>query len=238
MKFRTILILIGSMWAGHNLFAQEVTLPKVIPPSPDASPIGKFGDIPVGTYTGIPNISIPLYQINVRDLALPISLSYHGSGVRVEEEASWVGLSFALEATGIITRTVRGTDDLINEIGSHGYVYDYEAIPTEGQPVPIQYILDGCQGDLDPQPDIFHYDFMGSRGKFVLKKRLNSTDPFEAVLLSPTDKTTILYDDAMGTWTIYTKDGYKGIFSVKEYSRSMSGPVLNPNSPPSPLQWD
>lgn len=231
-------IIVVALLASHSLPGQQISLPKIVPPSPEASAIGKFGDIPVGTYTGIPNISFPLYQINVRDISFPITLNYHGSGVRVEEEASWVGLSWALESAGMVTRTIRGNDDFVDEFGSHGYAYDYTEIPPIGQPVPTQYVLDACQGELDPQPDIFTYDFMGSQGKFVLKRRSSANDPIEAVFLSPKDKTTILYDGSTESWTIFTDDGYKGIFSVKEYSRSMSGPVTDPRNPPSPLQWD
>jgi hypothetical protein len=48
---------------------------NVIPPSPNAAALGKYGEIPVSYYTGVPNISIPIYEIKTRDLSLPISLS-------------------------------------------------------------------------------------------------------------------------------------------------------------------
>jgi len=63
--------------------------PNIIPPSPEAAALGKFGEIPVGKYSGIPNINIPLHTLQSRVISVPISLSYHASGIKVEEEASW-----------------------------------------------------------------------------------------------------------------------------------------------------
>lgn len=49
---------------------------SVIPPSPNAASLGKYGDIPVSYYTGLANTSILIYSISSRDISLPISLSY------------------------------------------------------------------------------------------------------------------------------------------------------------------
>ncbi|MGP1994271.1 RHS repeat protein [Zobellia laminariae] len=108
-----------------NLRAQE--LPNVIPPSPEARAFEKYGNIPVSTYTGVPNIIIPLYTIKQGDITVPISLSYHASGVKVDEEASTVGLGWVLNAGGIISRNIYGDDDFTNNyyfnIGGEGRAY-------------------------------------------------------------------------------------------------------------------
>ena len=67
--------------------------------------------MPVGSYTGIPKIEVPLFNISVRDLTLPVSLSYHAGGFRVADEASWVGLGWTLNAGGSISRTIKDKDD-------------------------------------------------------------------------------------------------------------------------------
>ncbi|HEY4654092.1 MAG TPA: hypothetical protein VIH22_06240, partial [Cyclobacteriaceae bacterium] len=88
-----------------------VAPPPVIPPSPDAASLGKYGGTPVGLHTGIPNISIPLYTIKTSRLEVPISISYHAGGVKVSEIASWIGLGWSLQAGGVITRSVVGKPD-------------------------------------------------------------------------------------------------------------------------------
>ena len=72
-------------------------------------------DIPISYYTGTPSISIPIYTIKNADISVPISITYHGAGIRVEEEASQVGLGFALNAGGVIRRQIRGRDDMLSD---------------------------------------------------------------------------------------------------------------------------
>ncbi|MCI5058411.1 MAG: DUF6443 domain-containing protein [Flavobacteriales bacterium] len=81
------------------------------PVSPEASGFLKFGDVPVSTYTGIPQINIPLTEIQTGDLSIPVSISYHGSGIKVNEESSSVGLGWMLNVGGAITQSIRGLDD-------------------------------------------------------------------------------------------------------------------------------
>src|SRR5690554_53112 len=93
-------------------------LPQII--SPQAYEFTKYGDVPVNTYTGVPNISVPLYEIEAAGLNIPISLSYHSNGIKVSEEASWVGLGWTLNAGGSIVQVVKGFDDF-NSVGAFGY---------------------------------------------------------------------------------------------------------------------
>src|SRR5258706_15772099 len=98
------LLVLPACMAFSTLFAQNSPgLKTFTPPSPNATSLGKYGEVPVSYYTGIPNISVPLYSIKSRDLELPISLNYHAGGIRVEELASWVGLGWTLNAGGVIT---------------------------------------------------------------------------------------------------------------------------------------
>ncbi|MBL0741394.1 hypothetical protein [Chryseolinea lacunae] len=83
----------------------------VNPPPPDVSALTKFGQVPVSNFTGIPNISVPIYTINEGTVAFPISIQYHAGGIKVKEDASEVGLGWALSAGGSITAITRGRPD-------------------------------------------------------------------------------------------------------------------------------
>src|SRR4051812_33064506 len=88
-------------------------LSKIVPPSPTAASLGVFGNNSKGTYNGVPEISIPIFQTDAAGQSINISLSYDASGVRPTQDASWVGLGWSLAyGGGVITRTVRGQDDL------------------------------------------------------------------------------------------------------------------------------
>lgn len=90
-------------------------LKTVMPPTPSPSAIGKYIDQPVGYYTGIPQVQIPLWSISLRNYTMPIFLSYHGGGIKVEEEATNVGLGWTLQAGGVVTRSVRDLPDDYNK---------------------------------------------------------------------------------------------------------------------------
>lgn len=76
--------------------------------SPEVAALGKFVDMPVSRHTGIPDISIPIYNLGVGKLTVPIDLKYHLSGHQVDEVASQVGLGWTLGAGGVVTQDIQG----------------------------------------------------------------------------------------------------------------------------------
>ncbi|MDX1545797.1 MAG: hypothetical protein R3247_02345, partial [Rhodothermales bacterium] len=196
---------------------------RVDMPSPTAASLGTFGDVPVGLYTGTPSISIPLHTVRGRTLSVPITLSYHASGVKVEETPGWVGAGWALSAGGVITRTVRGLPD----DGLHGYletgalINDFlwnaasnASLKTflEGSPLSSQewddYTYEVDQKRADPEPDQFFFNVAGRSGQFFF-------DASGAVRVVPHQKITIEYDaptlldnfTGIPGWTLTMEDG-------------------------------
>jgi RHS repeat-associated protein len=155
----------------------------VVMPSPNAASLGKYGDIPVSLYTGIPNIGIPIHTVQDGMLSLPISLSYHAGGVKVGEPCSWVGLNWSLQAGGMISRTVQGkADERID-----GYLEIGSKISTINTPVTLnpnnkcisynnstdalvngQFGANITNGGKDGEPDIFSFSVGGYNGKFYI----------------------------------------------------------------------
>jgi hypothetical protein len=75
---------------------------RVTLPSPNAASFGKFGDVPVNLYSGVPDISVPLFTAKGRTLELPVTARYHPGGIRAEEVGGWLGKwapFFACQAT-------------------------------------------------------------------------------------------------------------------------------------------
>ncbi len=94
--------------------------PTVIPAQPSSASLMKFVDIPVSYYTGVPNISIPLYEIVSGDLKIPISISYHAGGIQVDEEAGTIGLGWAINYGGSIVQNISGYNDFISSASQYG----------------------------------------------------------------------------------------------------------------------
>ena len=84
---------------------------SVVPSSPNVAALEKFVNFPVSNFTGVPNIDVPIHTVTEGNLSLPISVNYNASGIKVEETASWVGLGWALNAGGAISRQVMGGPD-------------------------------------------------------------------------------------------------------------------------------
>ncbi|PRD46263.1 hypothetical protein [Sphingobacterium haloxyli] len=150
--------------------AQGLDYTRVSISSPNSASLGKFADIPVNKHTGVPVINIPLYTIESGALHLPISLSYHAGGIKVTESASWVGTGWALNAGGMITRTVRGIPDegVNSHKGQYGHYtnYGYSNYLTLTGDGGRTYDRFFETGERDGEPDLFTFNFNGYSGKF------------------------------------------------------------------------
>jgi len=119
------LIALVGILLGHSAHGQAQPLMQVIaPPAPEVAALGKFGLVPVDYFTGVPDISIPVYTVQDGGLSFPISLKYHAGGIKVKEDASEIGLGWALSAGGSIVSVVRGQPDLPS-----GFLNTYQIMP-------------------------------------------------------------------------------------------------------------
>lgn len=129
-------LIIFTLFVSVQLNAQNTqNAPQIVPPAPNAAALAQYADVPVSKYSGVPNISIPIYTINTGGYQLPIILSYHASGIKVQQEASSTGLGWALNAGGVITRQIRGIDDF-NSITDHKGFFTAPALPSYGSSMP------------------------------------------------------------------------------------------------------
>jgi YD repeat-containing protein len=142
---------------------------QYLPASPNAASLGKYSDIPINYNTGIPNISIPVYDIKECDITLPISLSYHAGGIRVQEEASMVGLGWSLNAGGVINRSTRGMADegWQGFFTTHQTIKDLISNAINGDEARDKKIMI-MSGTLDSEPDLFSCNVGGISIKFSM----------------------------------------------------------------------
>jgi YD repeat-containing protein len=188
------------IFAALNCFSQntDTKLPTVISPAPNAAALAKYGNIPISAYSGVPNISIPIYEIAIRDIKVPISISYHASGIKVSEEASRVGLGWALNAGGAISRSIMNLDDFWDQ--PYAYFNSQNNAPRLKPEPGALYVDFATHKDLsvqfgnqlryldvnthtmqtldfedrfdnsnvDFEPDQFTFNFPGGSGKFIM----------------------------------------------------------------------
>ena len=211
MKTCMLFLLFVFLYWGNDIQGQtqEIVL-KNYTPSPEAYSLMEYSEIPVSLYTGVPDISIPIYTIRVGNYSLPISLRYHASGIKVGQEASRIGLGWSIHAGGAISRSVRGWDDL------KGYWTQTDTIPNEDS----EYIWYSVYHDRkDYEPDIFHYNFDGFSGKFYANKGAGSSSIVPKFLLAdPEGNLRIEYqgDEMDGSFVVVTPENLKYVFGIRE----------------------
>lgn len=224
MKRKVIVPIILALLSVNKVFSQEI--PKVMPPSPNASALAQYANQPVSNYTGVTNISIPLYNVKSGEIELPISLSYHSSGIKVAQEASLVGLGWVFNGGGAITRSVNGVDDLDS---FNGYVVTEELPSTNsddlitGPDAPYFWpYRDINIGIRDGKPDILYYNFGKESGKMIFEKRQPNNNKIKGIPLQQTNA-TFVYDLDTKEWEVTDGNGWKYYFTVREISRGYSG---------------
>ncbi|TCN49640.1 hypothetical protein D0809_24240 [Flavobacterium circumlabens] len=137
-------------------------LPNIVPPSPTAGELGKYGNVPVGLFTGAANVSIPLFSFKTKDLESPLSLFYGSNGIKVDEVSSNVGLGWNLNFGGVITRTVRDKPD-----DAQLRVYPPDNLAGATQAEKVQFYNAAGQDNADTESDIYSFNFSGNSGKFT-----------------------------------------------------------------------
>lgn len=149
--------LVGSLVKGQDL-SPEVT--QYNPVSPNSASLGKFGTFPVNHNLGTVNVGVPLYTLDTGKQQLPIALSYHTGGIKVNDLAPWVGLGWTLNAGGAIIRNVKSKPDnlLVQEI------IDLENAVFDS--INFNYIYKSWEGTMDSQPDEFIINAPGISGTF------------------------------------------------------------------------
>lgn len=80
-----------------------IALPKISPVDPTVAAFARYGDIPVDYSTGVPNISIPLFDIKSREFDIPVNVSYHAAGIKVQDIATPVGLGWNLNVGAFVS---------------------------------------------------------------------------------------------------------------------------------------
>jgi hypothetical protein len=246
MKNKILLLfvlLLNYMSLGQN--QNTAYSPKIIPPSPNAAALGKFGNVPVSIYTGIPQINIPIYTLTSRKISIPIGVSYHASGIKVADEASRVGLGWALNAGGSISRTIVGEDDFSGSYFSTGARIPLG--PTTEPTSKVQYyrtvsdsaefinkttgnvLYTKLEPDIDFQPDIYTFNFGGVSGRFSFTRdKVVVLGKHEKIKIQFKQDNSIVGDGSY--WEITTSDGVLYTFKQTEQTFSSSDGTFRTSS--------
>lgn len=239
-------------------FAQIPEMPKSVL-SPNAASFATYGEVPVSTFTGIPQVEIPLYTVQVGNYSFPITLSYHASGVRPDQRPGWVGVGWNLNTGGIISRVVNDIpDDFCPRIYGERKPYGFYHNPNTGafnQNSDFGSIINASFENgvktKDTQSDEYSFSFYGYTGKFFLtsdkKWQVKCDRPVTIELLGsdlmPPFETrgyyfgnaydaahTLDYSTSFNGFALTTEDGTQYIFGGNDESMDFNMDFMNQNS--------
>ena len=210
------------------LKGENTSVVQVVPVSPTAASLGQFGYIPVGHYTGTADISVPLYEIALDGKKFPINIAYHASGIKVAQESGCIGLGWALQGYGAITKQVRGFDDF--ESFPKGYYWNTNLpIPTEDNGYDYQNgSVSECKdysiySQRDGEPDLFHFNFGNYSGTMFFQCNgvgNNLANRAYPLLTKVKDNLKVEYNIESKSWEIVDGDGYIYYFNTYEMTES------------------
>ena len=139
----------------------ELERPDVIPPSPEASKLAAYISYPVNLSNGLVQTSIPLYEIVDGDIRIPITLSYHASGLKPNMRSShWLGDGWSLTTGPTLSRTINGVADEIN----------YNAQIALSDSLTYEQLNAIYTQAVDVALDEFHYSLPGGGGRMYLRR--------------------------------------------------------------------
>jgi YD repeat-containing protein len=213
-KSRLLCLMAVVLYTGF-IYGQD--MPNITPPPPEAASLGKFIEIPVSHYTGLPNINVPIYTIEQDGVSIPVGLSYHARGVQVEEIASRVGIGWALNCGGMITRQIRGP---VHPILGPDYVNFFNEEDVRRNEIHREAL--GLS--YDRIPDQFYYSTPDNSGKFIFDYKDGNPvlQKFEDVKIERRMRTP--GDSDIEAFLITDKLGNKYYYGyTKDWSRSAVG---------------
>lgn len=238
MKIRGSLVLLA-LSVSEIMYAQ--TIPNVTIKTPEVSAFNRNIEIPVSYYTGLPNISIPLYEVQIKDVTVPITLNYHAGGIRVDQEATWVGLGWSLSYGGEISRKVRGVEDEKYFIKAGSYTNSasninyYRQLPNISQEPYLNsrssYLTTAKYKNSDYMPDEFYYSVLGYSGKFMFSQEKNK------FILFPKEDIQVNYDlqdaspnNILQSWTLKLPNGNSVLFGESAVTKTKNSNYFLTNS--------
>ncbi|WP_207795852.1 hypothetical protein [Sphingobacterium haloxyli] len=198
-----ILFTVGVMAQGPPI-NNKILLPDF--QNPEAASLGRYGVYPTAEYTGALDINIPLFEINAKGYKVPFSLSFHGSGIKLNQMETMVGLGWSLSGIGIISRSVIGVPDeklkgsaqiipkTEQEIRNEAALpYNASQSQIAQARVRLKAIAEGA-GD-DTHTDYYFYNFTGRSGKFILQNRTDYIPiPFDPIKIERGPISSNLYN--------------------------------------------
>jgi RHS repeat-associated protein len=187
-------------------------LPQLTPKSPNVGSLGRYGEYPVSMFTGLANIEIPIFTVEVNGISLPVKLTYHASGNKVTDVASFVGLGWSLQYAGSINKQTRGVADETNAglLGKQIPVDIQASVGAVCYNEDVRFAYEQmASNNIDTERDIFSLNIPSKNNQFILR------DVTDYQWLNP-EASKIKYTRATNAFEITDEGGNQFTFDQSE----------------------
>jgi RHS repeat-associated protein len=151
-------------------------IPQLTPKSPNMAAMERLGSYEVNLFNGLPTIEIPIFVITAGNLSVPVKLSYHASGIKVTDVATFAGMGWNLTYGGAVTRQVKGLPDEINA-GSLGKTIPVNVQAALGAPCyneDVRFAFEQmASNNTDTERDLFSVSIPSKSNQFILRDTTN-----------------------------------------------------------------
>lgn len=206
------LFIIPLLWLlNFSAFAQvppAMVLPEFIHPTPEVSSLLKADNLSVNNSTGSPNINIPIGDLTINGIKLPINVSYNSTGVKVDEYSSMIGTGWNCSYGGVVSRTIADKPDEDRSSGTPTNLRNYDFNNQSAT------LLNFLKNHEDAESDIFSFSFLNYSGKFILDSNRQTVIP----LSNYNVKITTITSNFQSGFQIVTDDGTTYLFAEAEMS--------------------
>ncbi len=185
-----------------------------VPTSPQAEALKMYGDYAVNPSTGVPDISIPLYEMNHHGYKLPLALKYAAKPIRPGYNFDVFGFGWALSINGCVSRTIEYVPDEWRDF----------KLEAPGSPqIPVNFNnCPGCLTDYNYAHDKFNVVLPnGTSFDFIIDNQYGNI----VYQVSDGRQVKISYSlssQNIVSFTIIDEDGVKYTFDAADY------PVVGP----------
>ncbi|RZL15217.1 MAG: hypothetical protein EOO89_14110, partial [Pedobacter sp.] len=199
--------------------------------------------VSVDQFYGKASVSMPLLNVTLGNINMPIGLSYSGGGIKVKEAEGSAGLGWNFVAGGEIVRQLRGLpDDVRSDQSSQprlGWIHntngtkiinyiisnDNNQSTTTDETADLAYLNANFSDLSDTEPDVFLVNVPGLNCKLVFDNNHNiRTIPYMDIKVDfeLESNTLSAFYGNIKKFTIVTEQGIKYSFETLQRSRKTS----------------
>lgn len=190
-----------------------------VEPSKNASSqgaINNYSTPSVNHATGIMSFGIPLMVDKTGALTIPVNLNYAAKGIKTQQQSGPVGIGWSFNATGVVTRVVRGLPD---DDPNGRLRLPHPLTASHQVDLNASFFSDLDKGTRDGEPDIFTVSYGDINEDFILKDQtINNIKTYKAIPLRKTNIkiSVILGGSQIAGFSVIDENGNKLSFTIPE----------------------